>query len=145
MIPFGSLYPLVEFDEGSVIPICPYYLHIKDGKRISRAFYRLKELSDREISLINEAIKSCGNCVPLDTYNYVEERHARVLEFIAEHMSIDIDRKLFEQFYDFIQNRSNYLDITPCLSIPPADHNERMACLNECWQEAFEDYLEDKN
>jgi hypothetical protein len=141
LIPFGSLYPLVEFDEGVVMPICPYYLYIKDGKRLSRAFYRLKELSDREISLINEAIKSCKNCVPLETYDYVEKRHAQILELIAEHMKVDIDKKLFEQFYDFIQNRSEYLDITQCLGIPPAEHDERMDCINDCWKEAFQEYL----
>ena len=142
LIPFGSLYPLAEFDEGAVIPICPYYLYIKDGKRISRAFYRLKELSDREISRINEAIKNCGGYVPLETYDYIEKRHAQILELIAEHRNVDIDKKLFEQFYDFIQNRSEYLDIAPCLGIPPAEHDERMDCINSCWIEAFEEYLE---
>lgn len=142
---FGSLYPLVNFEEGSgaAIPICPYYLYIKDGKRLSCAFYKLKELNDHEISLINDAIKSCEECVPLETYNYIEERHARILELIAVHMKVDIDEKLFEQFYDFIQNRSKYLDITPCLGIPPAEHDERMDCINSAWIEAFEEYLKE--
>lgn len=145
LIAFGSLYPLARFEEGTgiAIPICPYYLYIKDGTRLSCSFYRLKELSDREISLINEAIKSCQGLVPFECYDYIEERHARILELIAKNLKVDIDKKMFDQFYDFIQNRSKYLDIATCLGIPPAEHIERMDCINACWQEAFEKYLKD--
>lgn len=143
LIAFGSLYPLVRFEEGTgiAIPICPYYLYIKEGVRLSCAFYNHKEMPDNEISLINEAVKTCQGLVPLEWYNYIEERHAQILQLIAGDMKVDVDKKLFDQFYDFIQNRSGYLDISLCLGIPPAEHDERMDCINACWQEAFKEYL----
>ena len=141
LIPFNCLYPLVNFDLGNAVPICPYYLYIKDGIRIADAFFRQGSLREDEIELITKAVENCEKFVPLDTYEYIENRHAIILGLIAKRMKVQVDKKLFDRFYDFLQYRSIYLDIAPCLVIPPIRHDERMSCINECWFLAFEEYL----
>ena len=144
LIPFENIYPLVEFDCGKAIPICPYYLYIKDDMRISRAYFKQKSISDTDEKLINEAVKSCKNRVELFTHNFIEERHAIILYFYAKKKSILVNEYLFESFYSFLQERQLYLDIRPCLSIPPVEHIDRMNCLNDCWLEAFEEYIKER-
>lgn len=142
-VSLGSVYPLIEFDKGKAHPICPYYLYIKDGLRISAAFLKQKELSDDKKVLIEKAVRYCKNQVDLPNIKYVEERHAMVLILYAEKYDIEVDESLFDKFFNFLQVRQKYLDISPCLIIPPIEHDERMECINEAWIEAFEQYLKE--
>lgn len=142
LIALDCIYPLVDFDKGNAVQICPYYLYLKDGIRISSAFFRRKDLQAKELELIIEAVDECKNSVWID--RYIEHRHAEVLTLIAKKKGLTVGRKLFDVFYDFIQVRSKYLDITPCLMIPPIDHKDRMTCINECWLGAFDKYLKER-
>jgi hypothetical protein len=143
LVSMGSLYPLVEFDKGKAIPICPYYLYVKDGVRISAAFLKQKDLADDKRELIDIAVKECKNRIDISKHKYIEERHACVLFLYVEKHGIEVTEELFNQFFDFLQIRQKYLDISPCLIIPPIEHDERMMCINEAWLEAFEEYIKE--
>ena len=144
LIPFENIYPLVDFDCGNTVPICPYYLYIEDGLRISRAYIKQKSISQTDEKLINKAVKNCKNKVELFEYKFIEERHAIILYIYAKKHSMLVNEHLFEMFYNFLQGRQAYLDISPCLSIPPVEHKDRMNCLNDCWLEAFEEYIKER-
>lgn len=137
----GSLYPLVEFDKGKAVQICPYYLYNKDNMRISAAFLKQRVLSKEKKEIIDKAVKKCEYRVDPNKHRYIEERHACILFLYVEKYDIEITKEIFEQFFDFLQNRQKYLDISPCLMIPPIEHDARMECINEAWIEAFEQYI----
>lgn len=102
LVPLESIYPLAEFDCGNVIPQCPYYLYVKDNIRISLAFFKRKNLSNEDIKLIEDAVEACPNRIKLSEGKIIEERHAIILYLYANKYSLDVDKGLFETFYDFI-------------------------------------------
>lgn len=139
LIPLNSIYPLVDFDYGEALPICPYYLYTEDNIRVDSAFFKMKELRDDVIQKIDNAVKNCMNRVPLEI-KYIDERHAQILQLIAKKTNRDVTKQIFDTFYDFLKVRKKYLDISPCLMIPPAEHEERIECINQAWFAAFELY-----
>lgn len=143
LMPVESEYPLVEFDNGSPRTICPYYLFLTDDMRISCAYFNYGKLTGLEKEIIDETVLSCEHRVPIDGIKFLEDRHANVLEIYADHINKVVDVEMFEDFYDFIQIRQKYLDISPCLIIPPRDHDDRMLCINQAWIEAFKEYLKE--
>jgi len=143
LVALECVYPLVDFDCGNAIQICPYYLHIEDGIRVSSAYFNYNKLSDSSKKLIDKAVKNCKNRVDLLEYNFVEERHAIILYIYAHKHEVLVDKNLFETFYEFLPIRQRYLDISSCLSIPPVEHKDRMRCINQCWLRAFEAYLKE--
>lgn len=143
LMPVESEYPLVEFDEGSPVAICPYYLFLADDMRISCAYFNYGRLTDLEKNIIDDAVLKCERRVPLNHMKFIEDRHAVVLGIYAEHVNKVVDVEMFNDFYNFIQVRQRYLDISPCLVIAPIEHDERMDCINSAWIEAFEKYLKE--
>jgi len=143
LMPVESEYPLIEFDEGNPITICPYYLFLTSDMRIANAYFNYGKLTTLEKEIIDEKVLKCEHRVPADDMKYIEDRHASVLGIYAEHISKAVDEEMFDDFYDFIQVRQGYLDISPCLVIPPRDHSDRMECINQAWIEAFKEYLKE--
>jgi len=144
LIPVECIYPLVEFDKGEPLQVCPYYLYLTDNMRISCAYYGYRQLNNEHREIIDDAVKNCANRISIDNIRFIEDRHAEILEIYSSHINKSLDREMFLDFYGFIQIRQKYLDISPCLIIPPIEHDDRMSCINECWIEAFKKYLEEK-
>lgn len=139
LIPIDVLYPLIKFDSGNPVPICPYYLYLKDDVRISDAFNHKKKLTEKEIELLNIATAECKNTINSNVV-CLTDRHAMILQQYATENKLVLDQILYDKFCDFIINRNKYLDISPCLTIPPIEHVARMKCINEAWFDAFMEY-----
>jgi hypothetical protein len=141
LVPVESEYPLLEFNNGEPDIICPYYLYLTDDMRISNAISRYNSLTEEEKKTIDLAVKECTECV--DIVPFIDDRHAQILKLYAKEKKILVNLDLFSRFYNFLMIRRVYLDITPCLMIPPIEHDARMRCINQVWIEAFEKYLKE--
>lgn len=144
LVPVSCEYPLIMFDCGDPAPICPYYLYLDDDIRLANSFDRYRMLNDEHRKILDNAIINCEHRVPPDNVELIEDRHAEILRLYAANKDQVVDRELFLDFYKFIQIRQQYLDISPCLVIPPIEHRERMECINQAWMDAFKKYLEEK-
>jgi len=144
LTPVQTEYPLLEFDRGKQCIICPYYLHLGNDLRISEAYFNYSLLTVEQKEIIDDAVKNCKNSIPIGNTRFIENRHAEILMIYAKRFNnTEVNEELFNDFYDFIQVRQKYLDISPCLIIPPIEHDERMECINQAWIDAFKMYLKE--
>jgi len=137
MIRIDSLYPLVDFNYGKPVMICPYFLYIDSGQQIRRAFFRWKDLTDEERAKILLAVKHCKARVKRPEY-IINDRQAEILMGYAEMHSLSpVDKTLWDEFNEFLAVRRKYVDFSPCRYITPS---ERRECIDQVWFEAFDKF-----
>ena len=141
LVPVSCEYPLILFDCGNPVQVCPYYLYLEPDLRLASSFDKYRSLNDEHRKILDRAVINCENRIPPDGIKLIEDRHAEILMLYAKNKGKTVDKELFLDFYKFIQIRQKYLDISACLAIPPIEHNNRMECINQAWMDAFKRYL----
>lgn len=137
LIRLDAKYPLIDFDYGKPVVICPYYLYIENGEQIRRAFFRWQELSDEERFKITLAVKHCKARVKRPKY-IINERQAEILlKYAKIHNLLPVDRELWDEFNEFLAVRGDYTDFAPCKYVTPS---ERRECIDQVWFEAFDKF-----
>jgi len=144
LYPIEVAFPLEDFvtESGDLIPICPLYNYLHDGRLINRAYDRMieKELSIEDRDIIKAAVLDCPNLVSIKKYLILSERHREILEMFCNEHGLRKTWRLIKVFIAFLKVRKDYKDNGLCKDVPPEDKKK---CFDQLWINSFVEYLKD--
>lgn len=144
LLPIEAIFTLEDFEPetGHLIPICPLYNYLHEGRLIVRAYDKFvdRTISEEDKLIIKDVVENCPHLIPINKYLVFTERQREIIENFCREKKIKKIWRLLKHFISFYKKRKEYKDDTLCKDVSPS---EKKKCFDQLWITAFEEYLKD--